>query len=319
MKQSRPIISILAAAILAVCAGCSSGPRLDTTTPASLEHGLDRFINEATAKQRPARIRAANILKAAYLSGDTFRKQLAKGVPPIDILTKARFEDILTIAGRIERWQTHGMQVIQDPPIAESATERRWRNQFLLDQLKAQASILESARDFARYKDLFTIDQFRYLDSAFIPPQDGLPLGEDYAKFTTSFKNQSVFSVYSVGFHIVVKDPSMALPIIDDVFTYSADKTPIEVGETRQIELTCCDGYRNPVVNQQLRNLAPDASIDMDLVKVTDYSKADRLKDINFTSADNLKLLASQQCAADIAARLQNWTPETADPSCSSY
>lgn len=317
--QIRPITSALAVALLLALAGCSSGPRVDTTSPASLQASLDRFVQQASGKQRPARIKATNILKDAYLSGAEFRKKLAKGVPPIDILTKARFEDLPTIASRVERWQANGMTARQDPPIPETATERRWRNQFLVQQLQAQVSLLEAAHDLARYKDLFTIDEFRYLESAFIPPQDGLPLGEDAAKFTTSFKNMSVFSVYSVGFHVVVKDPAVAAPIIDEVLVYAADKEPIQVGETRQIELSCCDSYRNPAVNQQLRNLAQDASIQMELVKVTDYSKADRLKDVKFSAADNLKLLASKQCISDIASRMDTWTPESADPACANY
>ena len=313
----RPGLMVLAVALTAALAGCSARQRVDATSAAALTKSLDRFIATGDFAKPAERREAANAIRKVYLAGGKLNVRLPAGVPPIESLDKLLFADLVEFARRVNAGATATTTVRTGIP--ESATERRWRNQYLIDQLSAQLAILTDKRDRARYKDLFTVDQFQFGESSFIPPQEGVPLGKDVAMFTTSFHNSAVFNVYKVGFHIVVKDPALRGPLIDDEFSYDAGTDPIQVGETRQISVTCCDSFKNQTLNLALRTLPETAQIQMDMVSIYDFSKKNRLENAMFSADEALKLAATEACLQDIKTRVDAWTPETAAPACSKY
>lgn len=310
---------LLALGIALALAGCSSGPRLDASSSSALLASFQRYILEGPAKTRPARVKAIDELKQVYFIGDRFKGGTPLAVPPVSDLHRLRFEDVPEVAAKVSDWAEHGQHVASPSLPPESQTERRWRNQFLIDQLKVERDILNAEKENARYKDLFTVDQLQFHDASFIPPQQGVPLGQDKATFVASFKNTAVFNVYGVGFHVVVRDPRMKYPVVDQELKLDLSKDPIQVGEERQVQLTCCDSFADSTRNLQLRTLPENADIQMDLVTVQDYSKKNRLEDAGFTSADNLKLVAAETCLADIQARIDRWTPDNASPACRQY
>jgi hypothetical protein len=261
----------------------------------------------------------ADALKAVYLQGKAWRANLPAAVPPASNLHRVRFDELAPLAARIARWNERG-QAPETPELPEeSVTERRWRNQFLVDQLQVERDILNARRELARYRDLFTVDQLQFEDASFIPPQEGVPLGQDKAVFVATFSNKAMFNVYGVGFHIRVTDPRMKYPVVDQVLKFETGKDPIQVGESREVQLTCCDSFADPTRNLQLRSLPPDADIRMDLVEVQDFSKKNRLEDAGFSSQENLTLVAAENCLKDITSRIDTWTPETAVPACAKY
>jgi len=318
-KKSRMIRAALLVAMAAGLAACGGEATLDASSPAKLEASLARYVGGASRANRTSRKQAVEIIKSIYLKGDKFAAQLPTDVPPVEILNRLKFSEVYRTAMKVKGWAEHGMHATAHPNLPETDIERRWRNQFLIDQLAAQEQILEAKRDRAQYEDLFTVDQFNYTDTAFIPPQPGVPAGQDKAVFTTKFENTAGFNVYEVGFHITVKDPALRDPLVDDDFTYKAEKDPIQVGETRQIQVDCCDSYTDQTVNLGLRNLPMNASIDMTLVSVVDYSKRNRLQGAMFSEEESTRLLATKVCLADLRSRITTWTPQTADPACKKY
>lgn len=299
--------------------GCMPPPSLDASSAEKLSRSLDAYVKASDDKNRATRKQAADIIRTTYLQGKTFAAELPGDAPPLDAFHKLRYREVFRTAMKVKEWADHGMRVATRPPLQDTPIERRWRNQFVVGQLEVQEKLLLAKRDRGQYDDLFTVDQFQYTDSNFIPPQADLPIGQDKAVFTTKFKNTSGFNIYAVGFHIKVQDPAFKSPLIDDVYTYTVDKDPIQVGETRQIEVSCCDSFSNPTVNLALRSLPQDALIDISLAKVVDYSKRNRLEGAVFSPEDSLRLMATQVCLADIRSRIENWEPATADPGCEKY
>lgn len=317
--RSRMMLAALLAAMAAGLASCGGESALDATTPAKLEASLARYVGDSTRANHANRKQAVEIIKSIYLKGGKFATQLPTDVPSVEILNRLRYSEVYRTAMKVKGWAEHGMRAPSHPNLVETDIERRWRNQFLIDQLVAQEKILEAKRDRAQYEDLFTVDQFNYTDTAFIPPQPGVPAGQDKAVFTTKFENAAGFNVYEVGFHITVKDPALRDPLVDDDFTFKAEKDPIRVGETRQIQVDCCDSFADQTVNLALRNLPMNASIDMKLVSVVDYSRRNRLQGALFTEEESTRLLATKVCLADLRSRIATWTPQTADPACQKY
>lgn len=308
-----------AALVLALAlTGCSSRQRVDASSAAALTKSLDRFVDTADFTKPADRRAAADMIRKVYLAGGKLNAKLPAGVPPLESLNKLLFADVVEFSRRVKERVDPTLER-HPTTVPETVTERRWRNQFLIDQLGAQSAILSAKRDRARYKDLFTVDQFQFGESSFIPPQEGVPLGKDVAMFTTTFHNSAVFNVYKVGFHIVVADPALRAPLVDEEFMYDAGPDPIQVGETRQISVSCCDSFKNETINLALRTLPQNAQIQMDMVSVFDFSKKNRLENAMFSSDEALKLAATEACLEDLKSRVDTWTPETAAPACSKY
>lgn len=315
----RKILSGTALALTLFLGGCSSGPSLNATSAETLSKSLDAYTKSANSQNRQTRKVAAEFIRATYIKDGKFAAILPKDAPPIDVFHKLKFFEVYRTAMKVKRWSVEGMHPEIKRYVEETDIERRWRNEFLVNQLGVQEQLLLAKRSRGQYDDLFTVDQFQYTDSSFIPPQADLPIGQDKAVFTTKFKNTSGFNIYGVGFHIKVQDPAFKVPLIDDVYTYKVDKDPIQVGETRQIEVSCCDSFSNPTINLALRSLPQDAMIDISLASVIDYSKRNRLEGALFSPEDSLRLMATQVCLADIKSRMETWGPETADPGCQKY
>ena len=316
MDMARTLL--LTVTTLAI-AGCSRAPRLDASDPVKFAGSLQTFVASAHRGDKEDRTKAAAVLRSTYLDGTAWRSNLSADVPPPMVLDKMRYDELASLAERIEVWATDGMTQRSDLNDQVTPVEHYWRNSFIVNQLDAQIALLQRQRDIARYRDLFTIDQFSYTNSAFIPPQKGVPLGKDVAVFTTTFQNNAVFNLYSIGFHVLVKDPTLLAPVVDEVLVYESKDEPIRVGEYRQIQLTCCDSFRNQTTNLALRELPMNASIEMRLVSASDYAKRDRLKDVQFTAQDNLKLLASLACKKEIEADMANWQPAQGTAACRDY
>jgi len=312
-------IRLLAIGACLSVAGCSFGPRLDATSAETLSASLAKYVAAGPAATRPERSKVVASLRAVYFDGDKLKAKLPVAVPPASNLHKLRYEDVPTIAGRIVNWAANGQKAASRPQVEESPIERRWRNQFMVEQLQVQRDILTARRELARYRDLFTVDQLQFADASFIPPQEGVPIGQDKAMFVATFTNEAMFNVYGVAFHVVVTDPRMKFPVVDQVIKFDAAKLPIQVGESREVQLTCCDSFADPTRNLQLRTLPADADIQMDLVSVVDFSKKNRLEKASFTSAENLKLVATENCLQDLTSRMDAWTPQNASPSCTKY
>lgn len=311
--------SFLAIALALSTAACSSGPRIDATDSETLTASLAKYVAAGPSATQPERAKVVESLKAVYFTGDALRADLPAAVPPASNLHRLRFDDLPVLAARFSEWAKNGQVAPHQPLPEESETERRWRNDYLVSQLEVQRDILSAKRELARYRDLFTVDELQFTNASFIPPQEGVPIGQDKAMFLATFTNTAMFNVYGVGFHVVVTDPRMKFPVVDQILKLDAIKDPIKVGETRELQLTCCDSFADPTRNLQLRTLPLDSDIQMDLVVVNDHSKKNRLEKASFTSAENLQLVATETCMADIKSGMDTWTPEQASPACSKY
>lgn len=318
MRRIR--FSLLACALFLPLVACSVQPSLSASSGDELSTSLKKYVSSDSTVSRKDRQSAADTIQRIYLSKGDLKRQLPAGIPSADVmLAKLPYNEVAFVAARLDKWVKQGGMFVATELPAETPTERIWRNKFLVDQLKSQIAILDAKRDNARYKDLFTVDQFRVTDSSYIPPQPGVPLGQDVATFTASFDNAAMFGVYSLGFHVVIKDPASPGALVDEVMHYNAVKDPILVGETRQIAVTCCDSYGNERLNRQLRDLPLDAQIDMNLVEVTDFTKKNRLEGASFSSEESLRLFASKACLQDLESRLPVWSPSNAVVACDKY
>lgn len=316
-RKLHPFLTVSAAALLSSCG--LSLPHLKAGTADELRTSLTRYVNAGSSESREARQAEAELLLQEYVVGDNF-KDVAPHYPPIVALERLRYEDITEFVSRVKRIRD-GEESLLLPPVTNPSEEihQHWLKKHVLSQLKVQKDLLELNRERARWKDLFTVDQLSYREAAFIPPQEGMPYGRDHATFTVKFTNESFFNIYTVGFRVRVKEPAYTLPLIDDVLTFDTSKEPIKVGETRVIELKCCDSISSEVLNLSLKNLSASAEIDIDLARVTDFTKTDRLVNTYFSAEQNVKLVATAICIKDIEERLDTWTWADADPACIKY
>lgn len=308
----RPILGIAITAALLAMTGCTSAERINAETPAGLKKSLDRYVSSQELDlSRQQRRQIANYVDAAYLQEGEFKpEQEGEGARPVGLLHRLRFEDLRSFVGKLgysenpdEVSQEDTQQTFDDD---EQDVVRHWRNQYLKRQLEVQRDLLIARKEQSRYADLFTIDQLKFMEASFIPPQDNQPIGEDKARFTVTFQNGTAFNLYRPGFHIRIDDPRKAFPVLDVVLKHDSEE-PIYPGSSEPLTLSCCDSFNNKSLNDLLRDLPADANIAMHLVSVEDYGKKNLIANSLFTADQHLKLVATEACLKEMNADLDQW------------
>lgn len=292
-------------------AGCGQlSPRMQADTPEHLYKSVRKYMASGQGLSGEERTELANGVLDLYLTEDRKAwKEPAPGTLPVELFDQIRQADFPVMARRALNQPSEDDKLFAvQPRKADDPLTLYWVNDFYVKQLKAQEGILLTRKEQSRQADLFTIDQLAFADAAFIPPQDGQPLSQDFARFTVRMLNNTQFNLYKPSFRVVVKDPRRKFPILDLVLTHTSDE-PFAPGEVARVDLQCCDGYRFERVNHLLRTLPSDASTGMHLVGVEDYRKRNVIEKIIFTSDEHLKLLATQRCIKEVEADMAAWTP----------
>lgn len=291
--------------------GCSQlTPRMQADTPSAFNASIREYVATGTWKTAAERQELADAVRMHYVSeeGEQWRDMPPEDLPST-LFHGLRQADFHRLAYRVLDRPTKDEELFRIPEIDPAAPLVRAReNAFYLQQLKLQQAILLRRKERSRQQDLFTIDQLAFADATFIPPQDGQPFMQDYARFSVKVLNNTVFNLYRPSFRVMVIDDRGSRPILDLVLTHEEDD-PLEPGEVTHVILECCDAYRAEHTNQMLRTLAPNARTSMHLVGIEDYRKRNVIENIIFSAEQHLQLVATERCISEMEDRLLEWSP----------
>lgn len=299
-------------------AGCGQlSPKMYADTPESFQSSLRKYTASGEGLPSKERAELVNAIRGLYLTEDGQDwKPLDEDQLPAGIFHGLRMADFPRMARRLlgQPGPDGDLYAVQafDP---SDPLSTYWVNDFFLKQLKAQHGILLARKERSRQTDLFTIDQLAFAEAAFIPPQDGQPIAQDYARFTVKLLNNTLFNLYRPEFRVSVSDSRSPRPIIDLVLKHESDE-PMAPGQVTQVVLQCCDGFRAEAVNQALRTLRPDARTSMHLVGIEDYRKRNVIENVMFTSEQHLRLVATERCIKEVQANLSTWTADESRGGC---
>lgn len=323
--------ALLATALLLSITACSSGPRVDAQSAESLTQSLNAYATQGGGKANAATRKqwVAEVLKL-YVKDGQFKKTLPQ-LPPVDVFKAAKFSDLdlllpKVIAKASPPSETDKLPQGVEPMVPEEddALVRVWRNRFILKQLEDTEVLLKARKEVSRYKDLFTVDQMEFLDAQFIPPQPGMPLGQDVATFAVKFRNDTGFNLYKPSFSLKITVPGEELPVLDTVLVYDPSKgaksvqkkQPILPGTTETVLLTCCNSFSDPLTNSRLRRLPPNARIDMNLVGIDDYAGKNLIQNSMYTAQDHATYTAAVACMEEIRADVDGWRQSNQSEAC---
>lgn len=300
----------LIAAVAIALSGCGQlSPRMAADTPEAFVSSMRQYVSEATWKTAQDRQELMEALTALYLTEDGAEwKPVEAEEHPEARFHGLRQADFQTMAYRVLNRQTEDDELFQVHPSGDDdVLARSLDNKFFLRQLKLQQGILLRRKERSRQNDLFTIDQLAFAEATFIPPQDGQPLAEDYARFSVKMLNNTVFNLYRPSFRVSVSDSRSPSPILDIVLTRDSDE-PLVPGVVTQVTLECCDGFRAELTNHLLRTMEPDAKTSMHLVGIEDFRKRNVIENVIFSAKQHLQLVATERCINELEPTLDTWT-----------
>lgn len=283
-----------------VLASCVQAPRIQGKTPEEIDASLALLAARPSVRDPKAMQHAVSRLRQVAALSAEDRGLLPN---PYDAISGMTADDFVRFMAKYDPSPAQVESQIQtDFPNGVLAT-----NMLKLYQL--QQGMLQDAREGALLAGRSVIDQFPIPDLQFIPPVSGSGIDSDRAVFRVSLLNNTRFDVYRPSFRVTVKDGEGEV-LYERLFEqpHSA-KEPIGPGETKAIDLVCCQLLSDAYNNAMMRSLPARATISASLVNVEDHSGRAVLETVAFTEEDNRRLHFLEACIDHLTPRLESWVP----------
>ncbi|WP_199039905.1 MULTISPECIES: hypothetical protein [unclassified Dyella] len=296
--------AMLLACVLAMV-GCKQEPRIVQLGNQSLKDAIDTAVAHAPKGRATELKHVRDQFVEAYIEHPRAELPDAQAVAGMTLTQFERFTTS-TLKGSPEPLK---------PPADPPSTVHPSLNSGYFASLKLDKELLENTREASRDKGLYTVDQFDWPRPAFVPPPDGAYVIDDHATFAVNFVNRTTFDVYGPVYHLTISEPESGDILFDDDLKMD-DKTAIPPDTPVLLTYTCCNIATDPLLNQRMKKLPPNAKFEWHLVSVMDYTRRNMLDTTQFSDARYERLKQVTKCIDDMDKRLETWTPETAAEGC---
>lgn len=293
----------VATALSAMLVACGMPPRLDATSYESLNASLNAARESLFAKDVKRFDQARQDFNAAYFASgkDTARDPRLPDWRVVHDMTPSEFFSYVKTLNPVE--PLPAMATFPDPALATRLlTQYRLEHELLMQN---KQRLLDSGKN--------TLDQFPVVDFAYLPPMTDVPLEHDKAAFLVSIDNRSGFDAYRPKIRISIRDPKDPLPILERTFEHSSGRNAIAPDERVTMRFECCSLGLDPLHNRLLKELAPDSSIEVELLQVKSGNGLDLIDPRTFSLADSQRLKVLELCIQRIAADVAGWVPYAED------
>lgn len=307
-KKPNAMCCALGVGIALSLAGCfDSVSPLNAESPENFEESA-RAALEALAIRPAQRDRFQSALDAfrqMYAADDENLmlpdQSVVNGMSPEEFV---RFVEQLQDGPVIYKPAPLGGELFPDPTYAAA----------MLLQMEIEREQIRAARQAILDTGKNTIDQYPIIDVGFVPPDETLAVQYDMARFIVKMRNDSGFDAYRPDFRIRILAPEDDVPVVlDRTFSFSEEKEPIAPNEVRMFAMTCCGALDDPWHNAQLKQLPPDAQLEVVVTKVMGHGTHEVLVTQNFGMEDHLRLGLLDFCIERIRGNEATWVPSAED------
>ena len=218
------------------------------------------------------------------------------------------------------------------------------RTALVLASYKAQAKLLEEARDDIQRTGDDSIDEYPIAKIVYVPPQTDMPPEINNAAAYFEVGNQTGFTAYNPSFRIRVDTPQ-GQNVLDRTFQIDqqdqdsalaaqgpadapapglrtspvraargSDLITVPAGSKTLFRWTCCNVLHEPMLNALLLHAGNSVVVRIDPVTMKQRNGSDALKTDGFDADDSRRLVKTRLCIVEIEGNVSTWRPKPDSP-----